>query len=326
VFRTVETPEPKRAWRTEPAAARPLLITGATGTLGKALARACEWRAIDYLLTARAELPLEDEAAIARMLDDTGAWGVINAAGWVRVDDAEAEPAGCLAANAEGAARLAHACARRDLPFAGFSSDLVFDGLKGAPYVESDAPNALNVYGDSKARAEREALAANPRALMVRTAAFFSPYDPHNFAAQVVRTLAGGLEFLAADDLVVSPTYVPDLVEAVLDLFIDGETGLRHLANAGAVSWAEFARRIAHAAELDADLVLAVPAQSFGWRAARPAHVALASERGEVMPALDNAIARYAAMISEAEFAAEVEAMVEGAPETRAVRRSAQVS
>lgn len=326
VFRTVETPEPRRSWSTEPPAERPLLIAGATGTLGKALARACEWRGIDYRLTSRAELPLDDEAAIARILDETGAWGVINAAGFVRVDDAETEPEACLAANADGAVRLARACARRDLPFVGFSSDLVFDGAKGAPYVESDPVAPLNVYGQSKARAEREILALGGRALMVRTAAFFSPFDPYNFAAHVVRTLANDFDLPAAADLVVSPTYVPDLVDAALDLMIDGETGVRHLANDGAVSWAEFARRIARAVGLDPDLVRAVPAAAFGWPAPRPAYAALGSERGQVMPPLDQAIARYAAMISEAEFAGEAEAQVEGAPETRPVRGDAAVS
>lgn len=326
VFRTVETPEPKRAWRTDPPAARPLLITGATGTLGKALARACEWRGIDYLLTARTELALDDEAAIRRVLEESRAWGVINAAGWVRVDEAETEAAACVAANAQGALRLARVCAELDLPFVGFSTDLVFDGSTLRPYVETDPPAPLSVYGASKVQAEHEILGLGGRALMVRAGAFFSPYDPHNFAAQVVRTLTGGLQLAAAEDLVVSPTYVPDLVEAVLDLFIDGETGLRHLANAGAVSWAEFARRIARAADLDADLVRGVPARSFGWSAARPAYAALGTARGEIMPSLDHAIARYAAMISQAQFTAEVEALVEGAPQTRAVRGSAQVS
>jgi dTDP-4-dehydrorhamnose reductase len=251
---------------------------------------------------------------------------VINAAGWVRVDEAEADPAGCRAANATGAVDLARACAERGLPFTGFSSDLVFDGAKLSPYVESDAPGPLGVYGASKAEAEREIAALGGRSLMVRTAAFFSPYDPHNFAAQVVRALANDLEIQAAEDLVVSPTYVPDLVEAVLDLMIDGETGVRHLANTGAVTWAEFARRIAEAADFDPELVRPVPAAAFGWAAARPAQAALATERGIVMPSLDHAVARFAAMISQAEFTAEVEALVEGAPETRAVRRSAQVS
>ena len=326
VFRTVETPEPRRAWSLPAPAARPLLITGATGTLGRALARACEWRGIAYRLTSRAELALDDAASIARVLDETQPWGVINAAGWVRVDDAEAEPDGCLAANTAGAVRLAEACAERALAFAGFSSDLVFDGRSPRPYLESDALAPLNVYGLSKARAEAQVLALGGRTLMIRTAAFFSPFDPHNFAAHVVRTLGQEQTLEAASDLVVSPTYVPDLVDTTLDLMIDGETGLRHLANQGAVSWAEFARLIAGALGLNDGLIRPMPAASFGWPAARPAFAALGTERGEIMPALDNAIARYAAMVAEVEFTGEAEAVVEGALANQPVRPSAQVS
>jgi len=282
--------------------------------LGRALARACEWRGIDYRLTARRELALDDEASIARVLDEAEPWGVINAAGWVRVDDAEADAAGCFAANAEGAVRLARACRDRGLPIAGFSSDLVFDGRADRPYVESDAPAPLNVYGASKARAEREILALGGRALMVRTAAFFSAYDPYNFAAQVLRTLAASQPFPAAEDLTISPTYVPDLVDAVLDLLLDGETGLRHLANEGAVSWADFARAVAQALDLDPGLIQGAPAAGFGWPAARPAYAVLGTERGRMMPPLDNAVARYAAVVRESQFAAEAEALIDGAP------------
>jgi dTDP-4-dehydrorhamnose reductase len=318
VFRTVESPEPRPEWRAAQASRQPLLIVGATGTLGKALARACEWRGIDYRLTGRGELSLEDGASIAGVLEAAEPWAVINAAGWVRVDDAEADPEGCMAANARGAARLARACRDRGLPMVGFSSDLVFDGRRDRPYVESDAASPLNVYGASKALAEAEILAPGGRALMVRTAAFFSPYDPYNFASHVVRTLAAGQAFEAADDLVISPTYVPDLVGAVLDLLIDGETGLRHLANDAAVSWAEFARQVAGALDLDAGLVRGVPAASCGWPAARPANAALATERGRIMPPLGDAIARYAGVVRQAQFAAEAEALIDGAPATPA--------
>jgi len=325
VFRTVESPEPKRAWRTDPAPASPLLIVGATGTLGKALARACEWRGIDYRLTGRDELSLDDADGIRRVLDEAEPWTVINAAGWVRVDEAETERRACFAANAEGAVRLARACRDRSIPLVSFSSDLVFDGRKGAAYVEGDAPCPLNVYGASKARAEAEVLALGGPALIVRTAAFFSPFDPHNFAAHVLRTLAAGQALAAAADLVISPTYVPDLVEAVLDLAIDGETGVRHLANGGAASWAAFARRIAEALGLDAGLVVDTPARAFGWAAARPPRVPLATERGAMMPSLEHAIGRYATMIREADFAAEAAARDEGAPETHAVRRGQRI-
>jgi dTDP-4-dehydrorhamnose reductase len=318
VFRTVEAPEPRLEWRAPQAPAQPLLIVGATGTLGKALARACEWRGIDYRLTRRAELSLDDEGSIARMLDAAKPWAVINAAGWVRVDDAEADPEGCMASNAEGAVRLARTCRDRGLPFAGFSSDLVFDGRLDRPYVEGDAPAPLNVYGASKARAEAEILELGGQALIVRTAAFFSPYDSYNFAAQVLRTLAAGQTFTAADDLVVSPTYVPDLVGAVLDLMLDAETGLRHLANDAAVSWAEFARQVARALDLDPGLVRGAPAASLGWPAARPAYAALSTERGWIMPPLESAIARYAAVVREAQFASEADALIDRTAEAPA--------
>jgi dTDP-4-dehydrorhamnose reductase len=312
VFRTVESPEPGREWRSDPARAHPLLITGATGTLGRALARACEWRGLDYRLTSRAELPLDDQAAIDRALDGAEPWAVINAAGWVRVDDAESDAQGCMAANAEGAVRLARACRDRGLPMLGFSSDLVFDGALDRPYIESDAPSPLNVYGASKARAEGEILDLGGRPLMVRTAAFFSAYDPYNFAARVLHTLAAGQQFTAADDLVISPTYVPDLVDAVLDLLIDGETGLRHLANAGVVSWVDFARQIAAELGLNQGLIQGVPAAHFNWPARRPAFAVLGTERGQVMPPLRNAIERYATVMRESDFAAEAEASIDG--------------
>ena len=210
-----------------------------------------------------------------------------------------------MLANADGAVRLARACAERHLPMVGFSSDLVFDGGQQRPYLETDTPAPLNVYGASKARAETDVLALGGRALMVRTAAFFSPYDPYNFAAQAVRTLAAGRPFLAAGDLVISPTYVPDLVDTVLDLLLDGETGLRHLTNRSAVSWAEFARQLAAALGLDAGLVESVPAARFGWAAVRPAYASLGTGRGQIMPTLDDALGRYAAIMRDTEFAAE---------------------
>jgi dTDP-4-dehydrorhamnose reductase len=309
VFRTVDTPEPRAEWRSPDRPAQPLLILGATGTLGMALARACEWRGIDYRLTGRADLSLDDEASIRRTLEAVQPWAVVNAAGWVRVDEAEAQAEACLAANAAGAARLARICQEHGLPSVSYSSDLVFDGRSERPYVESDGTAPLNAYGASKAAAEREILQLGGQALIIRTAAFFSPFDPHNFAAHVLRDLTNDQELDAAEDLVISPTYVPDLVDATLDLLIDGVTGLRHLANVGAVSWAEFARRIAEAAGRDPALVRGVASASFDWPAQRPAYAALGTEHGQVMPSLESAVARYAAAVVGAEFAAEARAM-----------------
>ena len=122
-----------------------------------------------------------------------------------------------------------------------FSSDLVFDGAQSSPYVENDAVSPLNVYGRSKARSEALVLDRYPDALVVRTSAFFSPWDEHNFVTSALRALRAGQSFPAAQDMTVSPTYVPDLVDACLDLLIDRESGhlaphqwgCRHLGRAG---------------------------------------------------------------------------------------------
>ncbi len=294
-FRAADDCDPPPERRSRWTSARPILITGATGTLGKAVARACEWRGLDYRLTSRDDLSLDAPDRIDAALDGLAPWLVINAAGYVRVDGAEREAAACMAANTDGATRLAAASAARGLPFVTFSSDLVFDGALDRPYVESDATRPLNVYGLSKQAAESQVLALAARSLVIRTSAFFSAFDPHNFAAHVRRLAARGEIIEAADDLVVSPTCVPHLADAALDLAIDGEAGLWHLANAGETDWASFARAILTATGGDASLVRGRPAETFGWPARRPARVPLASERGAVMPTLDEGLARYAA-------------------------------
>ena len=304
--------DPGSAWRAPPRASRPLLITGATGTLGRAFARACQHRGLDYQVTTRAMLDLGDEGAVDAALAHYRPWAVVNAAGWVRVDEAERDAAGCMAANAEGVERLVRACRRHGAAFVGFSSDLVFDGMAGRPYKETDEPAPLNVYGASKRDAERLALQAG-ESLMIRTAAFFSPDDPYNFAVQTLAALMAGEEVKAADDLVISPTYVPDLVRNTLDLVIDEARGIWHLANQGEISWAGFACMLAQSAGLDESLVRGVPATELGWPAPRPRYAALGTERGALMPSLGSAIARFTARLAE----------VQGPGSTGRVRRAA---
>jgi dTDP-4-dehydrorhamnose reductase len=299
-FRSVQSPDPRRRFRPSAASSSPLLILGATGVLGQAFARSCEWRGLDYVLTDRRQMTLDDDLSIFAALDEHRPWAVINAAGYVRVDEAEGDPAACHEANTAGALRLACACASRDVPLLSFSSDLVFGGDAERPLVESDRVRPLGVYGQSKADLEQGLASLPGRFLTVRTAAFFSPFDSHNFAAAVVDHLTRGVEFWCADDLTVSPTYVPDLVDTALDLLIDGETGLWHLANRGETTWAGFAVDVAHACGLDAAGIRGAPWRTLGWRARRPARTALASDRGALMPTLADAIDRFARMAGEA--------------------------
>ena len=292
-------PPPERHFDPEPAPAAPVLIAGATGSLGQALARACRLRGLSYVLTDRRQMPLDDPDAIAAAIALHRPWAVINAAGWVRVDDAELDPHGCRQANTVGAVSLARAALDAGAHYTSFSSDLVFGGQLDRPYVESDATRPLNVYGLTKEAAEQQVLALGGQALMVRTAAFFSADDPHNFAAEVARQLIAGRTLRAASDLVVTPTYVPDLCHAVLDLVIDGETGLWHLSNGEAVTWADFGLALVETLGLDRRLIRPTLAADFGWRARRPPKAPLATERGRRLPDLDQAIERYASRMRD---------------------------
>lgn len=268
-----------------PGTPRQLLITGATGTLGQAFGRICDLRGLDHVLTSRRELDIADRESVAAALACHHPWAVINTAGYVRVKDAEDDPESCIRENARGAQVLAEACAASGIPLVTFSSDLVFDGALGRAYVESDPVNPTTVYGRSKAHAEQAALAAHPQSLVVRTSAFFGPWDRYNLPFAVLEALAAGHPVEAAAD-VVSPTYVPDLVHGVLDLLVDGASGVWHLANPGAVSWRMFAERIAQGAGFAPDLVIPADQDSF-------VETPLTSERGVLLPPFESALERF---------------------------------
>jgi dTDP-4-dehydrorhamnose reductase len=279
--------------RRTPANPRPLLITGGTGTLGRAFARACVIRGLPYRLTVRSEMDIANARSVAAEFARIQPWAVINTAGYVRVDEAEADEQRCMRENANGPATLARECAKRGVKLVTFSSDLVFDGSNGAPYVESDTPNPLNAYGRSKLEAEQRVMRELASALVVRTSAFFGPWDQHNFVTIALRELAAKRNFQAANDVFVSPTYVPHLVNAVLDLMLDDERGIWHVANAGAVSWYELARCAAELASIPTDSLIGVPGSTLGLPAPRPRYSALTSEKGWIMPTLQNALERY---------------------------------
>jgi dTDP-4-dehydrorhamnose reductase len=266
---------------------RSLLITGATGTLGGALSRACAVRGIDHALLSRQDMDIADAGSVAAALDCYRPWAVINTAGYLRVAQAESERDPCFRENVTGAETLAAACAARGIPLVTFSSDLVFDGRLGRPYLESDPINPQSVYGTSKAEAEHRVRQACPGALVVRTSAFFGPWDRYNFVWSVLHALAAGRPFEASAD-VVSPTYVPDLAHVVLDLLIDGETGIWHLTSPGEeMSWHALAADVAARAGLDPRLVHVRSSQD------PRLNTALATERGALLPPLASALDRY---------------------------------
>ena len=265
---------------------RPVLVTGAGGTLATAIERLALLRGLEVRALSRAELDIADERAVAAALDRQRPWAVVNAAGYVRVAEAEGDRDRCFRENVDGPAALARACSRLGVGLVTFSSDLVFSGAGDRPRLESDPPAPITVYGASKAEAERRIGKIFPDALIVRTSAFFGPWDRWNMLTQALATLGAGGDW-TVPAAIVSPTYVPDLANAALDLLIDGERGIWHLTNGDALSWLEFVRRGAALAGVDTTNL-------HEERAAR-SNTALGTERGSVLPTLDHALSRYLA-------------------------------
>src|SRR5579884_2586063 len=272
--------------------APPILIAG-RGTLGNAFARICNERGLDYQLLSRAQMDIADVQSVNAAVNRWHPWAIVNAAGYARVDDAELESEQCWRENTNGPAVLAAICENRGIKLLSFSSDLVFDGNKSSPYLESDPVRPLNVYGRSKAEAERAVLMLSPSALIVRTSAFFGPWDEANFITATLNALARGHEVTTVSDYVISPTYVPDLVHTSLDLLINGAQGVWHLANRGAITWSELAMTAARMGGITTARLS--HSRNCQWisTAVRPRYSVLGSERANFMPSLEDALTRY---------------------------------
>jgi dTDP-4-dehydrorhamnose reductase len=269
----------------------PILIVGAAGTLGSAFTRACERRRIAHVALSHQDLDIAQLASVREALAAYQPWAVINAAGYVRVDEGEGDRRLCHLVNAVGPAVLAFACRQSGVKLMTFSSDQVFDGQGRRPYVESDPVSPLNIYGFTKVEAERRVLALDAGALVVRTSSFYGPWDGANFVTRTLDALASGRPVTLAGTEIMSPTYVPDLVDAALDLLIDGACGVWHLANAGEVTWDQLVRRAAMMAGLNVDAIHAIqPALAI---AARPVYSALGTERGTCLPPWEQSLERY---------------------------------
>ena len=228
-----------------------VLVAGREGQVARALVArlGAEGHAVTALEPPA--LDLTDDASVQAALAAAAPALVVNAAAYTAVDRAEDDAALAFAVNRDGAARLAAAAAARGLPFVHFSTDYVFDGRKGTPYLETDAPSPLGVYGRSKEEGERAVLAANPRSVILRTAWVCSP-DGGNFVKTMLRLAKERAELRVVADQRGAPTFAADLAEAVavmaprlLDAPAgDAAFGLFHLTGAPHTTWHGFTAEI----------------------------------------------------------------------------------
>jgi dTDP-4-dehydrorhamnose reductase len=226
------------------------LLLGGSGQLGEELRARAANCGIDVVAPSRQSLDLDDASAIAREIAAEPWSGVMNAAAYTDVDRAESEQAAAFDLNAQALSRLAVETARRRIPLIHISTDYVFDGRKGAPYVEHDAVAPLNAYGRSKLAGGRRVCEANPRQVILRTACLYSPFW-RNFVKTILRLARERDRLTIVADQRGCPTAARDVARARLEVALRCASdplrvpyGIYHYVGGGETTWFDFARTI----------------------------------------------------------------------------------
>jgi len=266
-----------------------ILITGASGQLGNALVNQCTAEKLAFTAVSRPAFDLEKPETIEACFTQAKPSIVINAAAYTAVDAAESNPEAARAGNHTGPLRLAELCARSKIPFIHVSTDYVFDGTKGAPYVETDRTNPTGVYGATKRDGEEAILATQAQAIILRTAWVYAAHGK-NFARTMLNAARRTSTLRVVADQRGTPTAAPDLAGAILAIVAalqqkgwDADyKGIYHATGSGETTWHGFAEAIFDAAvPLGLNRPVVTPITTADWPtpAKRPADSRLDCEK-----------------------------------------------
>ncbi len=244
------------------------LVLGAQGQLGSELARLLPGAGV----TAR----IQEQDVIQELFDDRRPDVVINCAAYNAVDGAETELEAAHVSNVTGPAVLAAACRRTGATLVHYSTNFVFDGSLGRPYVEADEPAPLSAYGESKLAGERMVFGSGGRVLVIRTAAVFG--GPRSFPRRILERAASADRIPVVGDQLINPTYARDLAVATLELVEGDFTGIVHVVGGGCAGWDAFARAALEEFGVRAQ-VESVPTEDFPTAARRPRNGCLDTTR-----------------------------------------------
>jgi dTDP-4-dehydrorhamnose reductase len=272
-------------------------VFGASGLLGQELVRAAEARGAKLTALSSKDADLRDHARVEQVIRDSRPEWIILSAAFTDVDGCEANPDLALAVNCQDAVHVAQAARKVGSHLMFLSTDYVFDGTKGSPYEISDPRNPINVYGESKARAEERLLEMVSDVCIVRTSWLFG-HGGRCFPATILKLAATRPEISVVNDQRGSPTFTHDLAPTVIQLCDQGARGIVHATNSGDCTWYEFAKEIMRMSGLPA-AVKPVSTAEFPRPARRPAYSVLSAAslaaHGIQMPSWQDALRRYLA-------------------------------
>lgn len=260
---------------------RRILVTGKGGQLATGLGESLPGQGFEAMEVGQPDFEFDQPETVMAAFAALRPEAVVNCAAWTAVDAAEDDEAGAFRANALGPALVARLCAQAAIPLIQISTDYVYDGLKGTPYVETDLPNPLSAYGRTKLAGEYAALATNPMTSVLRTAWVFSPVGK-NFVRTMLALGATRPELRVVGDQHGNPTAAPDLAEAITAILVRirksgwqaGYRGVFHATASNATNWHGFAEAIfagAASAGGPRPRVLPIATHEYPVKAIRPA-------------------------------------------------------
>jgi len=279
------------------------VVFGGGGQLGVELCREFERRNWIVQRFDRHSLDVTDADRVEEAIARADAQVVLNAAAYNQVDIAEKEPIAAYQANALAVRNLALACRQTGAELVHYSTDYVFDGMKGSPYVETDTPHPLGAYAVSKLAGELYAQAYLSDALIIRTSGVFGPggmFTPRgNFVELMLRMARANSPIRVVADHAASPTYAPAMASRTADLVSQNIRGLFHMGGGQAISWYDYAKLIFELAGLKPSLT-ATDEREYRTAARRPKFSALSNSKLEeagiaAMPPLRDAVKEYLA-------------------------------
>lgn len=278
-----------------------LLIIGKTGQLGGELTKDAIAGKHDVFAPSREELDILDESAFLKAVKTYKPDAVINTAAFHNVPLCETEPLKAFQTNCLAVGKMAKTASQSNSLFISFSTDYVFGGEKREPYIESDRPNPLQIYGLSKLAGEYAAL-SYPKSIIIRTCGLYGAHGAGskggNFVDKRIADYMQGKPVEIGNDQTVSPTSASDLSKALLQLITHPakHAGIYHMVNEGSCTWHEFTKAIYTLGGIDTE-VIPVDRHGMSGNMRRPLYSALANTRakalGIFMPAWRDALARY---------------------------------
>ncbi len=270
-------------------------LFGASGLLGQEVVRAAHAQGAPLSALSSKDADLRDYSQIERAIRDSRPDWIILAAAFTDVDGCETNRDLAMAVNCEGAVNVAKGARTAGARLIFLSTDYVFDGTKNSPYETSDARQPINVYGETKARAEERLLEISPEICIVRTSWLFG-HGGKCFPATILKLAASRPEISVVNDQRGSPTFTPDLASTLLQLCEKDARGIVHATNSGHCTWYEFAKEIVRISGLPAK-VKPVTTAEFPRPARRPAYSVLSPASldayGIQMPEWQDALGRY---------------------------------